>query len=533
VNQYFPAIVEVTILLIIWLATLTVTARWHKRHKEGSGLAAPSGFTSLLIYILRPALILSITNAVRVILMQTTFGHRWLPEFHLHLEAWNLFWSGVGLLLLIEGLALLFFKRRGQSFPIPDLLLDIIRLLLVLGIAFGIFKFKLGVNIGPLLASTALLTAVIGFALQGVLGNLMAGMSLHIARSVMPGDWVSVGDTEGKVMKTNWRETRIRTTGGHMMIVPNATISESIIHNISRPNPMRRHNVYVGASYSDNPDEVIEALVAAAKEVHEVAANPSPEAWVTEYQDFGINYVCRFWSRDYHRRVEIEGNVMRMVWYKFKRAGIEIPFPMSDQLLNDFMAVVYNQRSLDPTDKIIEGITTDLLASDLVTQLVLDGEGGPLLDRSDLEAIAPLVKRNLFTKGEILFHQGDEGNTCSILVKGKLSGNVRGDDGAEIASFTMDPGTVVGEMSLILGAPRSAEIVVSEPSVLLEIGPEAFRALLALREEVPHAFARLASERAVANSAALEKWAASKKNSIPLDMTETGFMKRFMRIIGR
>ena len=44
----------------------------------------------------------------------------------------------------------------------------------------------------------------------------------------------------------------------------------------------------------------------------------------------------------------IEGDVGRLIWYKFKRRGIEIPFPMSDELLNDFMAVVYNQRRLPP-----------------------------------------------------------------------------------------------------------------------------------------------------------------------------------------
>ncbi len=521
---------EITVLLLIWLTSLAMTSRWHRKHAATSG---PSNFSSLVTYILRPLLILALTSVIRLILAQTSIGQKWLPEFHLHLEAWNLFWSGVGLLLFIEGFALLFFNRRNRDFPIPDLILDIVRLLLVLGIAFGVFKFKLGFNIGPLLASTALLTAVIGFALQGVLGNLMAGMSLHIARSVMPGDWISIGETEGKVMKTNWRETRIRTTGGFMMIVPNATISESIIHNISRPNPMRRHVINVGASYSDNPDTVISALVAAAEEVSEVAANPPPEAWVTEYQDFGINYVCRFWSKEYHRRVEVEGNVNRMVWYKFKRAGIEIPFPMSDQLLNDFMAVVYNQRSLDPTDKFLEKITTELFGSDLVTKLVLDDEGEPLLNRNDLEAIAPLVKRHLYTSGERLFQQGAEGDTCSILVSGKLAGSVVGEDGSEVASFELEPGTVVGEMSLILGVPRSAGIVVSEPSVMLEIGPEAFRALLALREEVPHAFARLASERASANASALEKWVASQENSQPLDISEHGFMKRFMRIIGR
>ena len=129
----------------------------------------------------------------------------------------------------------------------------------------------------------------------------------------------------GKVMETNWRETRIRTMSGHVMIVPNAKLSESTVHNLVRPNPTRRHTIDVGASYSDAPDEVIEALVAAAGEVYTVLPNPKPDAFITAFQDFGINYQLRFWSRDYHRRISIEGDVTRMIWYRFQRAGIEIP----------------------------------------------------------------------------------------------------------------------------------------------------------------------------------------------------------------
>ena len=69
-------------------------------------------------------------------------------------------------------------------------------------------------------SSPALLTAVVGFALQGVLGNLLGGMSLHLTRSVVPGDWVRVGEEEGRVIETNWRETRLRTLGGHTIGEP-------------------------------------------------------------------------------------------------------------------------------------------------------------------------------------------------------------------------------------------------------------------------------------------------------------------------
>ncbi|PID79312.1 hypothetical protein CSB20_10750, partial [bacterium DOLZORAL124_64_63] len=320
---------------------------------------------------------------------------------------------------------------------------------------------------------------------------------------------------------------------GHVMIVPNAKMSESVVHNLVRPTPMRRHRVDVGASYADAPDDVIAALVAAAKEVDAVLPSPQPDAYVTEFQDFGINYRLRFWTRDYHRREQIDGEVNRMIWYKFKRAGIEIPFPMSDVLLNDYLMLVQNQMKLDPKEEELRFITRSLLDSDLTRKLVVDEEGRPILNAERLQSVAPLVRKVRYTKGETLYHQGDPGHSCHILADGRLAGKVLGRQQEVIVAFTLDPGTLVGEMSLMLDMPRSAEIKVTEPSVLLEIGPEAFRALLELDERIPAAFARLAAERAESNQAAMEEWAAAQGGDERVDMSEKGFLRRFMRLVRR
>ncbi len=217
--------------------------------------------------------------------------------------------------------------------------------------AFAVLKTILDIDISPLLASTALVTAVVGFALQGVLSNLLAGMSMHITRSVMPSDWVRIGDVEGQVIETNWRETRLRTTCGHIMLVPNSTVANATIHNMSRPTPLRRHNVAVGASYSDAPGDVIDALLQSALSVPEVLRDPQPDAYHHRVQ--GLRHQLRAALLDPSLIMNvraIDGDVARMIWYQFKRRGIEIPFPMSDKLLNDMMAVVSHQRRLPPQD---------------------------------------------------------------------------------------------------------------------------------------------------------------------------------------
>ena len=109
------------------------------------------------------------------------------------------------------------------------------------GVAFLLIKYQLKFDIAVLLTSTAIVTGVIGFAMQGVLGNLLAGMSLHASRSMSLGDWIDVDGTIGKVILVNWRETRLRTLGGHVVIVPNGKLADLTVRNFSSPTSLRRH----------------------------------------------------------------------------------------------------------------------------------------------------------------------------------------------------------------------------------------------------------------------------------------------------
>jgi CRP-like cAMP-binding protein len=411
---------------------------------------------------------------------------------------------------------------------VPDLLEDILRAVIILLLALTVFKGVLDWNIGPLLASTALLTAVLGFALQGVLGNLLAGMSLHLTRTVMQGDWVDVNGTEGRVKRTNWRETRLTTIGGHELIVPNSIVAGSVVHNLTMPNPIRRHTVEVGASYGDAPDDVIAALIASAREVPDVLASPAPNALVTAFADYGINYRLYFSTRQYHRRRLIDGQVCRHIWYKFKRAGIEIPFPMSDKLLNDFMTVVYNQRKLEPQAADQAAIVRDLLASDLHTKLFVDEGGNPLLSRDDYERLAPMVRRELYTLGETIMRQGEPGRSLHVLVKGEMNGRMEGAQDRSEVAFTVHPGAVIGEMSLLTGEPRSATVTTATGCEVLTLDHEGFVALLKLREELPDKLADLAAARLAANRQAADQ-ARQSLAACPVHRQErTGILKRLL-----
>ncbi len=445
-------------------------------------------------------------------------------------QAWLTFWSIHAVVRLVEGLFVETFAQTGRACPLTRLSRGILRLALMLGAAFMLVRYQLDFNISVLLTSTAIVTGVIGFAMQGVLGNLLAGMSLHASRSMSVGDWIEVDGQIGKVFLVNWRETRMRTVGGHVVIIPNGKLADLTLRNLSSPTSLRRHEVPVAASYGDAPGDVIAALVEAAHSVPSVERLPAPDAYVTGFKDFCIEYVLRFWSKQYEQRTMIEGHVMRMIWYKFNRRGIEIPFPMSGRLLGNFMEAVHAQQFEKPLASEIERSVDDLLRSDFGRQLMADPEGLCLLSRDELKVVARSVVRTRFTRGETLMDQGDDGESFYGLVQGTVHGSIANSDTDRPIEFDLQPGALFGEMSLLTGLPRSATMTATTDCELLEFDRRAFTHLLSVREEIPHVLSDLAAARAAENAESLEKLRASAV--VPPELARDGILHRLKRMLG-
>jgi small-conductance mechanosensitive channel/CRP-like cAMP-binding protein len=420
-------------------------------------------------------------------------------------QAWLSFWAIYALVRLAEGLIVETFAQLGKVCPLNRLTRGMLRLTIMLGVAFILIKYQLKFEIGVLLTSTAIVTGVIGFAMQGVLGNLLAGISLHACRSMSIGDWIEVDGTIGQVIGVNWRETRLRTTGDHIVIVPNGKLADLTIRNFSSKTSLRRHEVPVSASYGDVPGDVIAALIEAAQSVPVVEKKPAPDAYITGFKDFCIEYVLRFWSKQYEQRTPIEGNVMRMIWYKFNRRGIEIPFPMSGRLLDNFMEAVHAQQFEKPLASTIERIVDDLLRSDFGRKLIVDSTGACMLSRDELKTVAKTVKRIRFTQGEVIMRQNDNGESFYVLVRGQIHGVICNPDTSRNIEFDLQAGAVFGEMSLLTGLPRSATMTALKDCELLEFDLNAFTCLLSIREEIPKALSDLAAARTAENAEAMEK----------------------------
>jgi small-conductance mechanosensitive channel len=102
---------------------------------------------------------------------------------------------------------------------------------------------------------------VIGLVLQELLGNLFNGIALLIAKPFQTGDWIQVGEENGKVVEFNWRSVKIVNRFDELIIVPNNVLGKEKFKNLSRPNKIHAEFVTIGFSYQDNPAKVKEVLL--------------------------------------------------------------------------------------------------------------------------------------------------------------------------------------------------------------------------------------------------------------------------------
>ena len=122
-----------------------------------------------------------------------------------------------------------------------------------------------GVEPSSLLTTSALLTAVVGLALQDTLGNMVSGLALQMQRPFQVGDWIQFDPDPrqiGQVTEVNWRATTLMTSELVEVIVPNALLAKAPIRNFSRPSHVARRTVTVQGPYESSPKRVHDAILA-------------------------------------------------------------------------------------------------------------------------------------------------------------------------------------------------------------------------------------------------------------------------------
>jgi small-conductance mechanosensitive channel/CRP-like cAMP-binding protein len=366
----------------------------------------------------------------------------------------------------------------------------IIAMLVVIAVVFAFRISSL-----DFLAGSAIVAAILGFALHETLGNAFAGIALQIERPFHVGHWIAVGAFEGVVVEVTWRATKIRTRAGNLIVVPNNVVAREAINNYSQPSAPTRLQVDVGVTYDAAPNEVRRALLMAAGQAPSVRKSPAADVLVADFAKLTVTYRIRFWIDALSRDDEARDEVRTLAYYELRRRGIEMGYP----------------RVHPPVDvpERHDRFQRVIAATPVFAGLPDDG----------IRALAISASELVFADGEVIVREGDPGASMFIVCRGTIAVTT-GADRREVA--VTEAGGYFGEMSLLTGEPRTATVIARGDCTVLQIDADAFGAYVRSRPDV---IDRLA-ESAVSRRRQLD---ATRASSRPIESAHTVTLTERMR----
>ena len=389
------------------------------------------------------------------------------------------------LIQIFEALSIGYFMVRLQGRHVPPILRRFVLLASYFIVATIILRTYLDLDVTSLIATSAVVSFVVGLASQDLLGSVLAGIVVGIERPLGLEDWVTINDQEGQIIDITWRRTEMRTRDGDLVVLPNSQLMKSTIVNHNRPTPAHRVTIVVGAHYRHPPNKVKNAMISAAKLCGNISSSPAPTVFLLGYDDSSITYRLNVWLEDFSLLEQIRDQINTYIWYQFKREGIEIPFPIR---------TLHTPAAEEPSEVVRRG---------LVERLV------PLLESADifrgipgqtLEKIAAAMRLETYGAGETLFDEGQPGRNLYMIVSGEAQVLKKRPNGSEQKMATLQPGEICGEMSLLLEQPRMATVRMAQDSQIIAMGPGVFKELASEHPEFLEHLSTLVENRRQENA---------------------------------
>jgi small-conductance mechanosensitive channel/CRP-like cAMP-binding protein len=406
-------------------------------------------------------------------ILRTEFNYR-LPTMHA-LRAANVLLGAFFILALVRRYYWELWYEQNRKTKAPKFLSQISGLGLVIFAGFIIIGGIYGYSIEGVVFGSTVVVGIIGFAMQDLLGNIIAGIALEIGKPFKTGDWLKIDNQHAEVIEVNWRSTRLRTNDDIYLDIPNKAIVGSTITNLTYPTRQHAIRLTVGFDYATPPNFIKDVMARAAAAVPGVLTTPNPKVFLKEFGDSAVIYEIKFWLEDESIFNDIVDGIRTNVWYTAERHGIRIPFPIR---------TVQIQRTA-PSIKDAMSVARACVRKQPFLQL---------LNEAQLDKLLSHARFQRFGRREKVIVQNAAADSMFIILNGEAHVHVQA-NGTDNLVATLRTGDYCGEMSLLTGAPRSATVVASTDCETLEIGKEIFAEILQENEALVEKLSELLAQR--------------------------------------
>ncbi len=360
-------------------------------------------------------------------------------------------------------------------------------------IGFFIVIETTGINLSSLAVFAGAIGIGFGIGLQNITSNFISGITLLFEQPIKVGDYVEVDQFAGLVEEISIRCTTIRTINGVFVIVPNSRFLENSVVNWSYRDPKCRIVIPIAVVDESDSLTVMEALLAAARQESRVLTSPSPEVYFKglDAEHSMLLFELLLWIEHPIEMDSIKSALQFLIEAEFRDREIDTKAAPTDIVLNDLPTIVQllqktdaSNGSIAPLEKPISGwLLRDLLRKVSYFQRCSDVELRQVIEKG--------YRKKLAT-GEVIARENDPGDAFYLILSGAVEVVVESID-RQVA--VRRAGEFIGEMSLLLGTPRSATLRTIEDTILFVVDHDNLQSLLVQHRELADQIAEALSQR--------------------------------------
>jgi small-conductance mechanosensitive channel/CRP-like cAMP-binding protein len=430
---------------------------------------------------------------------------------------------------LLEGLvavnltAIVVFDLALQSISItlPDIATDLATAAGYIAVMMAVIG-EAGGSVTSVLGASAVVSAILALSLQSTLGNVIGGIALQLDGSFQEGDWLQLENgRQGKVKRIRWRHTVLETRDWGTLIVPNAVLLQGQILVLGKRSGqsrgVHRYWVYFNVDFRYEPSRVIDVVNEALQmaPIPNVAADPKPHCICIDLASQGRDsfgyYAVRYWLTDLTADDPTSSAVRARIYAALRRANVPLAKPTNATFYAPGGDADEHERLSRHHQRRVDALRSVSLFK-------------PLTDK-EIESLVDHLRYSPFTKGETATKQGNVAHWLYVLCTGKVEVRIRGDEGLSKDVACIEAPGFFGEMGLMTGEPRQADVVALTDIECYRLDKNAFNHVMQARPEVAAEFSRTLAERRV------ELW--SVKEGLSEDEKAARKKSEQERILGR
>ena len=441
-----------------------------------------------LYYVISNILLFENINYLSII-----FGNKIINIFNTIINIFYYFVFST-ILMIIYKYEVLSINEKDNNFKVPEIVTFVFQIIIFLIPSLIVLSKEFNFELTSILATSGVLAAIIGFAIQANLSNMLSGIFVNIERPFSQNDWITINDKTGFVIDVTWRSTRIRTFENIEVTIPNEVVANAVIVNWSKNDKERMSEGFhifnkLHFHPKHDPQHISQLLYNALKKVKPVDGREQLNLqWVRfiGVNEYGLEFAVAFDCTDRIKKNSQQDVVMMEIHKTLRHAGISMSAGKLYSVLDNDVGLKaldthrleehYEPRKSSEFNPYNESIKNKVLLEKIPIFMSLS--------KQEIESVANNSERIHFTKDQYIIKQNDSGDSLFIIADGVVNVTIDNDKGEKIMISKLGVGDFFGEMSLMTGEPRTANNISEIPCVVLKVSKDTFKNIFSKNPEI-------------------------------------------------